>query len=137
MSFVLDTSVLIELRRGNTTVASLVKQLIKPDAPDASITYPTFSEYYFGCLDASEIGQKDCLEFLSSFRHLTLTKGSAIQYAQLMYRYRKKGVTLGPVDTLIASITIDSGMTLITLDKGFTKIRELKKIVLSQEKSGQ
>lgn len=130
MNYVLDTNALIEIRKGNESFAEAVKRIVGSDAKQPFITLMTFSEYYFGCLNADEEGRKDCLNFLNAFGHLSLTKGSAMLYAELTKKYRKLGLSLDAVDMFIAAITADNGMTLLTLDKGFERLTELKKVVI-------
>lgn len=133
MNYVLDTNALIEIRKGNKSFAEAVKGIVGSDVKQPFITLMTFSEYYFGCLNANEEGKKDCLNFLNAFRHLSLTKSSAMLYAELTKKYRKLGLSLDAVDMFIAAITADNGMTLLTLDKGFERLAELKKVVIKPE----
>ncbi len=130
MNYVFDTNALIEIRKGNKSFEEAVKRIVGGNANQPFITLITFSEYYFGCLNAGEEGKKDCLNFLNAFRSLSLTKGSAMLYAELTKKYRKLGLSLDAVDMFIAAITADNGMTLLTLDKGFERLEELKKVVI-------
>jgi predicted nucleic acid-binding protein len=125
MSYVLDTSVLIEIRKGNNAVAEAIKKLVQNDE-DAYITLMTYSEYYYGCIDLRQDAQNDCLNFLNSFGHITLTRSGAKQYAELTRSYEKKGIALDMADMFIAVISIDHKMTLITCDRAFSRIKELK-----------
>ena len=130
MNYVLDTSVLIQIRKGNMSFKDAISKVIDVESGDVYITLITFSEYYYGCLTASKMGQEDCLNFLNAFKHLTLTKAGAILYARLKHKYKEKGLPVSPLDLLIAALTIDAGMMLITLDRGFAKIEELKKVFI-------
>ncbi len=128
MNYVLDTSILISIRKGRASAIEQVKRLVSEE--NAHITLLSFSEYYYGALPANPEGRQDCLDFLSTFSHLSLTKNSAIIYAALTYKYKKKGLTMDPMDMLTASITIDNDMTLITSDEDFNRVEELKKIMI-------
>lgn len=132
MSYALDANILIELRKGSGAVADEIRKRISIEVSDAYITLMTFAEYFFGCLDASREGQEDCLKFLNAFEHLPLTKISAMLYAKLTHHYKKGGINFSPMDMLTASIAIENNMTLITSDKAFERIKELKKIIISK-----
>ncbi|GEM_PF-5131066 len=128
MNYVLDTSILISIRKGRASAIEQVKRLVSEE--NAHITLLSFSDYYYGALPANPEGRQDCLDFLSAFGHLSLTKNSAIIYAALTYKYKKKGLAMDPMDMLTASITIDNDMTLITSDEDFNRVEELKKIMI-------
>ena len=49
----------------------------------------------------------------------------------MKYKYDKKGETLPLADFLIASQVIENNMLLVTADKDFDKIEELRKIVIT------
>lgn len=131
MNYVLDTNILIEIRKGRKDVKDEIMRFINAESAVPYITLLTFAEYYFGSLDASREGQEDCLAFLSSYRHLTIAKSSAMLFAKLTYKYEKEGTPLSPLDMLNACITIDNNFVFITADKAFERVKELKKIIVS------
>ena len=131
MNYVLDTNILIEIRKGRKDVKDEIMRFINAESAVPYITLLTFAEYYFGSLDASHEGQEDCLAFLSSYRHLTIAKSSAMLFAKLTYKYEKEGTPLSPLDMLNACITIDNNFVFITADKAFERVKELKKIIVS------
>ena len=51
--------------------------------------------------------------------------------ADLKYKYEKKGIVVPLADLIIASIAIENNAVLVTSDKDFEKIEELKKIIIS------
>lgn len=131
MNYILDTNILIEIRKGRKDVKEQVMGLINAESAVPYITLLTFAEYYFGSLDASHQGQEDCMEFLNSYKHLTVTKSGAMLFAKLTYKYEKEGTPLSPLDMLNACITIDNNFIFITADKAFERVKELKKIIVS------
>ena len=131
MNYLLDTNILIEIRKGRRGVKEEVMKFINAESTVPYITLLTFAEYYFGSLDASYEGQEDCLAFLSSYNHLTVEKGSAMLFAKLTHKYEKEGIPLSPLDMLNACIAIDNNFTFITADKAFERVKELKKIMVS------
>ena len=131
MNYVLDTNILIEIRKGRRGIKEEVMKFINAENAEPYITLLTFAEYYFGSLDASLKGQEDCLEFLSSYKHLTVEKGSAMLFAKLTHKYEKEGTPLSPLDMLNACIAIDNNSVFITADKAFERVKELKKIIIA------
>ena len=70
------------------------------------------------------------MEFIEKFPFLNIKKETARILSDLKYNYEKKGITLPLADLLIAAQTIENNMTLVTMDKGFERIEELKKIII-------
>lgn len=127
MKYVIDTSLLIDINRGNVKVLSVLKNKAL-HAGEPFITSLNFIEYYFGELGKGR--EVEVLKFLDSFKHLTLTRNSAKLYAELSRKYLKQGKTISAFDLLIAAIAIDNNMTLLTGDSDFEKINELKTEVI-------
>ena len=70
------------------------------------------------------------LIFLKKFNVLHTTNSSAEILSDLKIKYDKKGIALSLADLLSASIVIDNNLVLVTKDKDFERIEELKKIIL-------
>ena len=68
--------------------------------------------------------------FLKKFNILQTTNSSAEILSDLKIKYDKKGMSLPLADLLSASIVIDNSLILVTKDRDFEKIEELKKIIL-------
>lgn len=129
MNYVLDTGILIEISKDNKSLIDQLDKLLRSTTAEPSITLFNFAEFYAG-----EIGRRresEALKFLSSFNQLTLSQASAKTYAELWHRYSRKGTPVAVFDLLIASIAIVSNATLLTLDKDFGKVDELKKIIFA------
>ena len=133
MNYIFDTSIIIDIRRGNSSLGKYLKQNLDLSGAKPHITLMTFSEYYFGAIPAGERGKSDCIEFLNIFDHLSISKNAAILFAELTYNYKKKGISFGTMDLLNASIAVDQNMIFVTRDKIFEEIRELKKIIIKNK----
>ncbi len=129
MNHLFDTCILIEIARGNK---SLISKLNTEDKlqPIPAITMATYSEYYYGFVATVPKEQQICLNFLEEFQHLTLTKGSAKKLAELKHKYKKQGLTFSTMDLFNASVAIEENLMLVTMDKSFGSIKELKSIII-------
>lgn len=130
MSLVLDTSILIAIERGDKEIISKLEDLYKsyPSAPQ--LTFISFFEYLIGLKIRKNKSFQSNLIFLKKFNVLHTTISSAEILSDLKIKYDKKGVALSLADLLSASIVIDNSLILVTRDKDFEKIEELKKIIL-------
>jgi tRNA(fMet)-specific endonuclease VapC len=129
MNYLLDTNVLIELNGNNEKVIAQVNELLGSATGEPCITLFNFAEFYAGAIRKKQ--EAEAMAFLNSFNQLTLSQASAQIYAELWNKYARKGSPLAVFDLLIASVAIASNATLLTLDKDFEKIDELKKIMLA------
>ncbi len=130
MGFVLDTSVLIEVEKGNQKIIEQITAL--KDAPDAelAITIFTFCEFYYGILDKNEKNKAKILERLEQYTLLQTTARSGLLFSEILHQMLKKGVGMAQFDLFIAAVTMEKGDTLLTLDSDFKKVPGLKKVVL-------
>ncbi|MDP3729092.1 MAG: hypothetical protein Q8R18_06615 [bacterium] len=87
----LDTSVLIEGKRGMTSIFSIIEFPIAIN--DCIVLYPEALDFELAVRIAGEL--------------------------------RKKGKPIGGIDTIIASMSINRGYTLVTRDSHFSIIKEI------------
>ncbi|MBI4146381.1 type II toxin-antitoxin system VapC family toxin [Candidatus Woesearchaeota archaeon] len=127
---VLDTSVLIELERGNTVVKKIVQDLFEEHESFPCIAFPTFAEFLFGFLVKYPNEVQSALVNLQQYELLNTSSDSARLFAELRYLLQKRGVQLKPFDLLIAAITMDHGMMLVTCDKQFKDVPGLKVVLI-------
>ncbi len=132
MSFlgvVIDTCVLIEIEKNNKEVISRLDNFdsIKEEF---YITSPTYSEFYLGLLKLSEEKSEKGKQRLDKYKLLNTTKNSSKLLAEIKHKVSKAGTPIPIFDLFIASIAMDSGMPLITLDNHFKKIQNLNVIVI-------
>ncbi len=130
MSLVFDTSVLIAIEKEDKEIKSELENLSKSYPASPQLTFISFFEYLIGLKIRKSKNFQNNLIFLKKFNVLHTTNSSAEILSDLKIKYDKKGIALSLADLLSASIVIDNNLILITKDKDFEKIEELKKIVL-------
>ena len=130
MSLVFDTSVLIAIERGEKETINALKSLYDSYPSSPQLTFISFFEYLIGLKLRKNKSFQANLIFLKKFNVLHTTDSSAEILSDLKIKYDKKGVPLSLADLLSASIVIDNSLILVTKDKDFEKIEELKKIIL-------
>ena len=114
MGSVLDTSVIIEIARGNDRVLSEVTSLDK----SFYITSITVFEIFVGKTSKEE------LLWISSLPVLPLDEEAAKTAAYIHKRLRKRRRTIALRDLFIGAISLANGYRLITLDNDFEALRE-------------
>jgi len=130
MSLVFDTSILIAIERGDKETISRLGDLYKSYQSSPQLTFISFFEYLIGLKIRKSKSFQTNLIFLKKFNVLHTTISSAEILSDLKIKYDRKGISLSLADLLSASIVIDNSLTLVTKDKDFEKIEELKKIIL-------
>ena len=130
MTLVFDTSVIIDIQRKNKDTLEKIKELIEIHPAPASITFVNYFEFIYGLQVKSPKNKEKSMAFVELFHFLEPTKRTADVLSNLKYKYEKLGTPFSLSDLLIASQTIENGMTLVTSDKHFNEINELKKIIL-------
>lgn len=130
MTLVFDTSILIDIERRDNKVLGKIKELSEIHPAPASITFINYSEFIHGLKIKSPKNKEKGLAFIELFHFLEPTKKTANILSDLKFKYEKLGKSFPLSDLLIASQTIENDMTLVTGDKTFQEIGELKKIIL-------
>ncbi|MBI4140702.1 type II toxin-antitoxin system VapC family toxin [Candidatus Woesearchaeota archaeon] len=130
MTFVLDTSILIAIEKRDKNIIEQLERLSKSEPAPAKITFITHFEFLLGIKKKKPTNQNRIIEFLNKFAVLQTTRTTTHILSDLKYNYGEKGIALSLADLLIASLTIENNMTLVTKDKDFEKIIELKKIII-------
>ena len=130
MTLVLDTSILIDIERKEKKTIEKLRMLAATNPAPAKITFMTQCEFLLGIKEKSPKNKDFAIVFLNKFTVLQTTKTTANILSELKYSYDKKGVRLSLADSIIASLVIENNSTLVTKDKDFEKIEELKKIIL-------
>ncbi len=130
MGFVLDTSVLIEVEKGNEKIIQQIAVL--KDAPDVelAITIFTFCEFYYGILGKNDKNKDRILERLEQYTILQTTYRSGLLFSEVLHQMLKKGLGIAQFDLFIAAVTMEKGDTLLTLDSDFKRVPGLKKVIL-------
>ena len=129
LDIIIETSVLIDIEKNNNVVVSKLKKLDLMEN-DIYITSPTYSEFYLGLFTLSNGRLKQEKERLDKYKLLNTTKNSSKILAEIKHHLSKEGIMIPIFDLLIASIAMDAGMPLISLDKHFKNVPNLNVIVL-------
>ena len=129
MTLLFDTSVLIALEKRDKEVIRKLEELKKIHYMPAHTTFVNYFEFYFGLLPRA-VENRQHIEFLNKFNCLKASAKTAEILAELKYKYDKKGLALPLADLIIASQAIENNMVLVTRDRYFQKIDEVKKRIL-------
>jgi len=125
MNLILDTSILIELERRNKEVIEGLDKARKIYPAPAKIGFVQYFEFMYGLRKKSPKNKDKSKEFVERFEVLQTTKITAEILIMLKEKYE-----LPLADLLIASQVLENKGILITKDRDFDKIKEIKKIVL-------
>ncbi|MBI2208824.1 type II toxin-antitoxin system VapC family toxin [Candidatus Woesearchaeota archaeon] len=130
MTLVLDTSVLIDIETKDKGTMEKIEELRKVHYTPAAITFVNYFEFYFGAISKNIKSKQLMLEFINKFNCLKASAKTGEILAELKFKYDDKGLALPLADLIIASQVIENNMVLLTKDKDFEKISEVRKIVL-------
>ena len=130
MTLLFDTSVLIALEKRDKEIITKLEELKKIHYMPANTTFVNYFEFYFGLLSKAVENRQPMIEFLNKFNCLKASAKTAEILAELKYKYDKKGLALPLADLIIASHAIENNMLLVSRDKDFEKIDEVKKCIL-------
>lgn len=126
MSYILDTTTCIYfLNRSSERIISRLKVLSPSDIKLSTITV---AELFFGA-EKSGARKKNWAvveDFVGHFELLPFDAKCCQNYAKIRTSLEKSGSPIGPMDLLIASITLAHGLTLVTNNlKEFRRIKSL------------
>ena len=124
MILIFDTSILIDLERGNPETIKKILELRKIYPAHAKISFVSYFEFLYGLKNKSEKNKRKSMEFLEKFDVIQTTKETAHILINLKQNY---GLPLA--DLLIAAHVFETKGILVTKDKDFGKIREIKTIL--------
>jgi len=131
MKFIIDTSILADLEKGETAVSKRLLAVTGDlDLSAYNITFVNLFEFLFGIKLRSPKNQRIALEFIDKFWVLHTTNETSKILANLRFKYDKKGIVLSLADFIIAALAIENDLTLVTRDTDFEKIAELKRIII-------
>ena len=128
MTFVLDTSVLIDVESNRPDVLSRLQELRREDTSSPVITFVTHMEFLYGLLEKSSRKVEPSLVWLNQFKSLDTTRGTSIVMASLRRKCKNKGLVLSFSDCLIAALVIENKMVLVTRDRDFEKVDGLRQV---------
>ena len=130
MNLIFDTVVLIDIQNRKSETIERLKELSEIYTGPGQITFMTYFEFLFGLGEKSLKNKEIAIAFINNFECLQTTKTTAEILSNLKRKYEKIGKSLSLTDFLIAAQVIENNGTLITRDKDFARIEELKKIFI-------
>jgi len=124
--YLLDTNTASYAIRGN--FPRVRERLLRVPTDEIGISVVTEAELRFGAARLPEVARVRVLlrEFLAAIAALPWTSEAAIQYAQLRLATERLGTPMGTLDLMIASHALAVGAVLVTHDRGFRRVRDLK-----------
>lgn len=121
----LDTSILIRQQKGDVIVRKSLSSLSKHFPAKPSVAFINIFEYFMGIKQLTK-RKNEAIKFLENFDIINTTENTAEVMASLRFKYDNVGIHLSLADLIIASLAIENNMTLVTSDKDFQNIKELK-----------
>ena len=126
MNLIFDTSILIDIDRGNKEIINKINELRNMYPSPAKIGFISYFEFLLGLKDKSDKNKEKSKEFIEKFNILQTTVNTADNLVMLKQKYE-----LPLADLLIAAQTIEHNGVLLTKDRDFKDIKEINKIILS------
>ncbi len=125
MNLIFDTSIIIDLERANKETISKLQELKQLYPAQPQITFVSYFEFLYGLRKRNPRNKEKALAFIENFPVIQTTKTTASFLVLLKEKYE-----LPLADLLIASQTMESNSILLTKDRDFDKITEIRKIIL-------
>lgn len=123
MAYLLDTNICIYfLNRSSENIITRMKNLSPTDIKLSSITV---AELFFGA-EKSKTKNKNLAiveAFTRHFEQIPFDERCCRNYAEIRASLQKKGIPIGPMDMLIASISLTHNLILVT-----NNVKEFKRV---------
>ena len=127
MLYLLDTNTCIYFL--NRSSERIISQFKKYSPSEIMLSSITVAELFYGA-EKSKARKKNWAvveDFVSNFGIVPFDEKSCQKYAKIRVSLEKSGVPIGPMDLLIASISLANSFILVTNNiKEFTRIKGLK-----------
>lgn len=127
MRYMLDTNICIFIMKHKPE--NVIKKFMEHDPGDICISSITYAELIHG-VEKSQAREKNMLAltvFLSEIPILPFDDLAAQVYGGIKAGLQKKGIPIGPLDTLIAAHAKSLDLVLVTNNKkGFSRIKGLE-----------
>ncbi len=125
---VLDTSVMVEIERGNAAVAAKLEHFRAAHTGNLAVSAAVYAEVLCGFL---AVGRPEAGErFLEQFILLEFDKESARCCASVKRKMDANGKPIPVFDLITASCALSRGATVVTTDRHFEAVPELKTVFL-------
>ncbi len=124
MAPVIDTNVLIDVVKGNSSVKRILRE---HSSESACITVINRYEFLRGIYTSvSRIDRKEMLlEFLDQFKVYGFTTKTAGLCAEIYSRLKENGLLINELDIIILGICAENHESIITCDKDFLEAGEI------------
>ena len=126
MQYLLDTNTCIYFL--NRTSENIIKRMKDLAPADIKLSSITVAELFFGAEKSKEKKKNLTIvqAFTENFAHIPFDSNCCKNYAEIRTSLEKKGLPIGPMDLLIASISLTHNLTLVTNnEKEFKRVRGL------------
>ncbi|MEK6960851.1 MAG: type II toxin-antitoxin system VapC family toxin [Nanoarchaeota archaeon] len=130
MTLVLDSSILFDMEKGFLPTIEKLAVLTREDRSPPAITFVNHFEFLAGVYRRRGKHDEVHLVFINKFIVLQTTRATSMILSSLKNKYDSLGVGISLSDLIITALCIENGMTLVTRDRDFEKIAELKKVIL-------
>ena len=125
MTLVFDSSIIIEIERGNKDIIEKLKELRKIHPAPPKISFMSYFEFLYGLRKKSPKNKIKSEEFLKLFDTIQTDNSTASFLVRLKDKYE-----LSLTDLFIASQVMENDYILVTKDKDFERIEEIEKVIL-------
>lgn len=110
MRYLLDTTVFIDVSRGQAAVTDWLFSLV--EEPDVLVTSAVVVAEYFSGIPVNKRDQAK--EFLEVFDVLPVTFEDAAHAGRIRWEYARKGISLAIADVIIGATALERGFVLAT-----------------------
>lgn len=124
-SLILDTSIVIELERGNKEIIRKLGELKEMYPASPKISFMTYFEFIYGLRKKAVKNKDKSIAFVELFEVIQTNKKTANFLALLKEKHE-----LSLSDLFIASQVMEDNGILVTKDRDFERISEIDKIFL-------
>jgi len=126
LRYLLDTNIASYMIRGD--FPRVRERSLRVPAGEIGISVVTEAELRFGAARLPEVARIRVLvrDFLAAVTILPWTSEAAVQYARVRLTAERSGLPMGTLDLMIASHAVAVGAILVTHDRGFKRLPELK-----------
>ncbi|MCD4784616.1 MAG: type II toxin-antitoxin system VapC family toxin [Candidatus Eremiobacteraeota bacterium] len=126
--YLIDTNQIIDFLKGKPDITDIIANLLKNGDMICACAI-TIAETYAGCRKKEK---KLTGTFLNLMEYFEINFDTSQLAGEIIYHYRKKGITLSVTDSLIASVAIKNKAVLITSNKKHFPMENLRMLEISR-----
>ena len=130
MAVLVDTGAVELLRRGNQTAGTITNRHFPP-----ILCVHVAGEFLYGQEKAGKptASLRDSEEFLGTFAVLEPSMDTARIYSELRADLHRRGITISDPDCWIAAHALEDNLLLLTTDRDFSRIPEVRQCYISPD----